>query len=109
MKVHTGLGPGLLESVYEACLCHELAKSKIEFRRQVVIPVHYDDRMLECGFRADLIVQDSVIVEVKALDALRSVHDSQLLTYLRLSGIRCGLLINFNVRHLREGIRRKVF
>ena len=108
MKVHTGLGPGLLESVYETCLCHELAKSGLGFQRQRAIPVHYDGRKLECGFRADLIVENRVIVEVKAVDALSAVHDSQLLTYLRLSGLGVGLLINFNTRHLRDGIRRRV-
>ena len=109
MNVHTRMGPGLLESVYETCLCHELSNRAMEFRRQVAIPVQYDGHLLECGFRADLVVENSVIVEVKAVDALKSIHDSQLLTYLRLSHLPVGLLINFNTRHLREGIRRKVF
>ena len=77
MKVHSGLGPGLLESVYETCLCHELSKSGLSFQRQVAIPVRHDGRWLECGFRADLIVENSVIVEIKAVDGLKSIHDSQ--------------------------------
>ena len=108
MKVHTALGPGLLENVYETCLCHELTRGGLSFRRQVEVPVRYESVVLPCGFRADLVVEESVVVEIKAIDAIAAVHESQLLTYLRLSGLPVGLLINFNVRHLREGLRRKV-
>src|SRR5688572_4909504 len=98
IKVHTALGPGLLESVYETCLCHELSKVGLPFRRQAPIAVEYDGFSLECGFRADLLVDDLAIVEIKSVDALNSIHDSQLLTYLRLARLPLGLLINFNTR-----------
>lgn len=107
MKVHSVLGPGLLESAYEECLCHELAKAGISFRRQVPMPVKYGEINLDCGFRLDLLVDGCVVVEVKSVNALSSVHDAQLLAYLKVSGLPLGLLINFNVAHLRHGIRRK--
>ena len=108
MTVHSALGPGLLEAVYENCLCCELLKRGLPFERQKQIPVQYQGMSLQCGFRADLIVDNRVIVEIKAIDHLASIHESQLLTYLRLSNLPIGLLINFNVRHLRDGIRRRI-
>ena len=106
LRVHKALGPGLLESVYEACLAHELAKRGISFRTQVTLPVRYDGVQLDAGFRVDLLVEDRVIVELKAVETLLPIHEAQLITYLKLSGLRLGLLLNFNVRLLREGMRR---
>lgn len=108
MKVHSHLGPGLLESAYEMCLCHELARRSIPFERQVPSPVRYEGLRLDCGFRIDLLVANRVVVEIKAVERLLSIHESQLLTYLKLTGHHLGLLINFNVRHLRHGICRRV-
>ena len=96
-RVHSALGPGLLESVYEICLLHELEKRDLPVRRQVVVPVVYDGVQLDAGLRLDLFVQDSLVVEVKAVEALLPVHKAQLLTYLKLAGLRIGLLINLNV------------
>jgi GxxExxY protein len=107
-KVHSALGPGLLESAYEACLCHELFKADIPFRRQVGVPISYDGIAIDCGFRLDVLVAEKVIVEVKAVEQLTSLHQAQLLTYLRASKMRLGLLLNFNARHLIDGIRRIV-
>ena len=107
-KVHRALGPGLLESVYEACVCHELAKSHIPFQRQLALPVIYDGCRLESGLRIDLLVADSVVVELKASEQHQSLFEAQLLTYLKLSERRLGLLINFNVRYLKEGIKRVI-
>jgi GxxExxY protein len=107
-KIHQALGPGLLESVYEACLAHELGKRQIPVQRQVPIPVIYDGLRLETGFRVDLLVSDLVIVEVKSVERDASVHLAQIMTYLRLSGRRLGFLINFNVPMIRTGIRRIV-
>ena len=108
IEVHRVLGPGLLESAYEECLCHELNLRKISFRRQVDLPVEYKAVKLDCGYRMDLVVENAVVVEVKAIERLLPVHDAQLLTYLRLSAHRVGLLLNFNVNVLRTGIVRKV-
>lgn len=108
MKVHSSLGPGLLESVYELCLVHELSKMGIKASRQVALPVRYDGVEIEGGFRVDLVVEDQVIVEIKAVEKILPVHRSQLLTYLRLSGLKLGYLLNFNVSHMRDGIRRVV-
>jgi GxxExxY protein len=108
MRVHSSLGPGLLESAYEACLCHELARHGIPFERQVAMPIQYDGIRLDCGFRLDLIVQEKVVVEIKSVDQLLAIHDSQLLTYLKISGLSRGILLNFNVAHLKHGIRRRV-
>jgi GxxExxY protein len=108
IEVHRALGPGLLESVYEECLCHELTLRGLPSRRQVDIPVVYKDVRLDCGFRADLIVADAVIIEIKAIDKLVAVHEAQLLTYLRITGKRVGLLINFNVPVLKDGTIRRV-
>jgi len=106
MTVHTALGPGLLESAYEACLAHELRKRGHEVGVQVVLPVDYDGIHIDAGYRLDLLVDDLVIVEVKAVAALAPIHQAQLLTYLKLSGRNLGLLVNFNVPHLRDGIKR---
>ncbi|MFN0305950.1 MAG: GxxExxY protein [Burkholderiales bacterium] len=108
MKVHSGLGPGLLESVYEACLEHELRKGPFSVARQVEVPVVYDGLRLESGFRLDLLVAETVVVEIKAIDRLAPIHTAQLLTYLKLTKCRVGLLLNFNVVHMRDGIKRIV-
>lgn len=106
IEVHRTLGPGLLESVYEESLCHELALQRLEFMRQVAFPVSYKGVALDCGFRADVVVQNEVILEIKAVERLLPVHSAQLITYLKLARIQRGLLINFNVTSLRQGIRR---
>ncbi|MBD2363372.1 GxxExxY protein [Anabaena minutissima FACHB-250] len=107
-KVHTTLGPGLLESVYESVMDFELRRRKLTVNRQVVIPVFYEGVRLDEGFRADLIVEDQVIVELKSVEAVHPVHKKQLLTYLRLADKRVGLLINFNVTLIKDGISRVV-
>lgn len=107
-KVHRALGPGLLESVYEICLCHELAKQNIPFQRQLSLPVVYDGIRLDAGLRLDLLVQDVVIVELKAVEKMNSLYEAQLLTYLKLTGKRIGLLINFNTPVLKDGFKRLV-
>ncbi len=103
------LGPGLLESAYEECLAYELMQRGLAFERQKPIPIVYKGVVLDCGFRLDLVVDDLVIVELKAVNQLEPIHEAQLLTYLKLSGVRLGLLLNFNVLQLRKGIRRLVF
>ena len=108
IEVHRALGPGLLESTYEICLCHELNLRVIPFERQKPIPVAYKEVKLDCGYRADLIVDRRLLVEIKAIDQTSAIHDAQLLSYLKLSGVNVGLFINFNVRMLKEGVRRKV-
>ena len=108
MKVHTALGPGLLESVYELCLVHELLKGGLKAERQVALPVRYGGLEIDGGFRVDMLVGGLVIVEIKAVEKLMPVHKSQLLTYLRLSGCKLGYLLNFNVSHMRDGIKRVV-
>ncbi len=108
IEVHRVLGPGLLESAYEECLSRELSVRSVPFERQRPLPVEYKGLRLECGYRIDLLVADAVVVELKAIDALQPVHEAQLLTYLRLGGWKVGLLINFNVPVLRDGIRRRV-
>src|SRR3954452_4274348 len=105
MKVHTLLGPGLLESAYHACLLHGLRKQGIPVVSQVGLRVIYDGEKIDLGYRIDLIVADAVIVEIKCVEAINPVHQAQLLSYLRLSGRKVGLLINFHVSHLRDGIR----
>jgi GxxExxY protein len=106
LKVHTALGPGLLEAVYERCLVHELNKKGLRTQSQIPLPVFYDGVLIEGGYRIDILVEDLVIVEVKAVENTLPVHCAQLLSYLKLSGKPVGLLINFNKAHLREGIRR---
>lgn len=108
LAVHKALGPGLLESVYEVCLSHELERASRSVRKQVPLPVVYDTIKLEAGYRIDLMVDAAVIVEVKSVDALAPVHEAQLLTYLKLSGMRLGFLINFNVALLKQGIKRMI-
>jgi GxxExxY protein len=107
-KIHTTLGPGLLESVYEAVMAEELARRGLQVSRQQGIPLEYGNVHLEAGFRADLIVEQKVIVEIKAVEAIAAVHRKQLLTYLRLSDKRLGLLINFDVELIKDGIMRVV-
>lgn len=108
IEVHRALGPGLLESAYEECLCRELALRSISFERQKPLPVGYKGVQLDCGYRLDLLVGGLVVVEIKAVDALAPIHEAQLLTYLRLGGWSVGLLINFNVPVVRDGIKRLV-
>ena len=108
IDVHRALGPGLLESVYEECLCHELRLAGIEFARQVPLPVTYKGVKLDCGYRLDVLVGTEIVLEVKAVDRLLPIHDAQVLTYLRLSGHKVGLLMNFNAITLKEGLRRLV-
>lgn len=106
IEVHRILGPGLLESVYEECLCHELSLRGLSFERQKVVPVSYKGVELGCGYRADLIVQDELIVEVKAVEALLPLHEAQLISYLQLTGLPAGLLVNFRAETIRAGLRR---
>src|SRR5579863_8449707 len=106
IEVHRQLGPGLLESAYEECLCFELQQAEIGFRRQVPLPVIYKSIRLDCGYRLDLLVEDQVIVELKTVERLLPIHEAQMLTYMKVSGIRTGLLLNFNSSVLKDGIRR---
>jgi len=106
IEVHRALGPGLLESAYEACLAYELGKRGFKVERQWPLPVVYREVKLDCGYRIDLLVEESVIVELKAVEKLAPIHEAQLLSYLKLSGCRVGLLINFNVKVLKNGVRR---
>jgi len=108
MRVHTELGPGLLESTYTACLQHQLHEVEIQSAAQVGLPVVYHGVRLELGYRIDLLVEELVVVEIKSVDAVSPVHQAQLLSYLKLSGKSLGLLINFNVVHLKDGIKRFV-
>ena len=108
IDVHRVLGPGLLESTYEMCLCRELALRGVPFERQKTIPVIYKGVELDCGYRADLIVDGRLLLEIKSIDHTSAIHDAQLLSYLKLSGLKVGLLINFNVRLLKHGVHRKV-
>jgi GxxExxY protein len=108
VEVHRALGPGLLESAYEECLCHELGLRGLAFARQVELPVKYKGIMLYVGYYMDIVVADRVVLELKCVDALHPIHEAQVLTYLRLSGIRVGLLINFNVPVAKDGIVRRV-
>ncbi|MEA3280382.1 MAG: GxxExxY protein [Thermodesulfobacteriota bacterium] len=108
IAVHRELGPGLLESSYETCLVYEIAKSRFAVERQKELPVIYRNVKLDCGYRIDLLVENKVIVEIKAVDKLAPIHTAQLLSYLKLSGCKIGLLINFNVKVLKDGIRRLI-
>jgi GxxExxY protein len=107
-RVHRQLGPGLLESIYEICLLQELKKSGLHFESQKALPVIYGDLTLEAGLRLDIIVEKSVILEIKAVETLLPIHQAQLLTYLKLTGLRLGLLINFNTALLKDGIKRVI-
>lgn len=108
MKIHSALGPGLLESAYEACLVHELRKRGLRIETQVALPVIFDGTQIDVGYRIDLLVEDAVVVELKAVDRILAIHRAQLLSYLKLSGKQVGLLINFHELHLRDGIERMV-
>mgnify|MGYP001166008370 FL=1 len=107
-RIHTLLGPGLLESAYEECLYYELVKTGYKVGKQKPMPLVYEEVKLDAGYRVDLMVEDSIVVEIKSVDSLNDVHMAQMLTYLKLSGCKLGLLINFNVYHLKEGIKRVV-
>jgi GxxExxY protein len=108
IEVHRALGPGLLESAYEECLAYELGEAGHELTCQVTLPVHYKEVELDCGYRIDMLVDGEVIVELKTVTKLLPVHEAQLLTYLKLSGVGTGLLMNFNVPYLKDGIKRLV-
>jgi GxxExxY protein len=108
IEVHRALGPGLLESAYGACLFHELSMRGISFRKELDLPLSYKGVKLDCGYRLDLVADDHVVVELKAVEQITPIHEAQLLTYLRLSGLRVGLLLNFNVAMMRDGITRRV-
>jgi GxxExxY protein len=108
MKVHSALGPGLLESAYRICLAHELSKRGLRVVQEKPVQIRYDGVILCTAFRADLLVEEEILVELKAAEKMRHLYQSQLLSYLRLSELRTGLLINFNVRHLRHGVKRMV-
>jgi GxxExxY protein len=109
IEVHRALGPGLLESAYEECLCHELNLRGLSFRRQVPLPVRYKGISLDCGYRLDIVVADELILELKCLEHILPVHEAQLLTYLKMTGMRVGLIINFHVANLvRGGIVRRI-
>ncbi len=108
LKVHSVVGPGLLENAYETCLIYELEKQLLAARRQVMIPIRYEDLTIDNGYRVDLLVGDRVVVELKAVEAILPVHRGQLLSYLKLGGFKLGYLLNFNVAHMRDGIVRMV-
>lgn len=107
-KVHSALGPGLLESSYQACLAYEIRKVGIEVKTEITLPLIYEDIKLDCGYRIDMLVENKVIIELKVVEALNDVHLAQILTYLKFSSKHVGLLINFNVKSLKHGIRRVV-
>lgn len=108
IEVHRHLGPGLLESAYEECLCEELSLRKIPFKRQVTLPVAYKGKKLDIGYRVDLLVNDEVVVELKTVETILPIHEAQTLTYMRLGGWQVGLILNFNVTVLKNGIKRLV-
>ena len=108
IEVHRHLGPGLLESTYEQCLAHELNRNSIAFQLQLAQPVRYKDVLLDCGYRIDVLVEKKLIVELKSVEKLLGIHEAQFLTYMKLAGIKIGLLMNFNVTKLKEGIKRFV-
>jgi len=108
IEVHKVLGPGLLESAYEECLCHEFGLRSMNFERQKPLPVIYKGKELDCGYRLDVVVEKLIIVELKACEKIEAIHKAQLLTYLNLSGLKLGLILNFNVPVMREGIVRVV-
>jgi len=108
IEVHKALGPGLLESAYEECLCRELDLRGLVFSRQKELPVEYKGIKLNCGYRLDIVVEDSIIFELKAVESFHPIHEAQLLTYLKISGMKLGYLLNFNVHLMRKGIKRMV-
>jgi len=107
-QVHTALGPGLLESAYQECLYYEVQQSGLKVDKQVAMPLVYKDVKLDAGYRLDLFVEKKVIIEIKSVESLADIHMAQILTYLKLSGCKLGLLVNFNVRHLKDGIKRVI-
>ena len=107
-KVHSALGPGLLESAYEECLYYELQKAGLKVEKQKAIPVIYKEIKLDCGYRADLIIEDKIVIELKTVDEFNPVHEAQILTYLKFAEKKLGLLINFNVLRLKDGIKRYI-
>ena len=109
IEVHRHLGPGLLESAYEECLCEELLLRKIPFKRQILLPVIYKKKKLDIGYRIDLLVNDEVVIELKTVEAILPIHEAQTLTYMRLGGWQVGLILNFNVTVLKNGIKRLVY
>jgi GxxExxY protein len=109
IEVHKALGPGLLESVYEECLCHEFDLRGIPYKRQHAIPVQYKGVKLDCGYRMDILVDNRVVLELKSVDCLEPIHEAQVLTYLKLTGFKVGLLTNFNVPVQRDGVKRLIF
>jgi GxxExxY protein len=106
IDVHRAIGPGLLETVYQECMCMELADAGIPFRSQAMVPVHYKGRLIPLGFRSDIVVADAIILEIKAVAAIVPAHEAQILTYLRMSGIRLGFLMNFHAPKLKDGLKR---
>ena len=108
IEVHRELGPGLLESAYEQCLAHELKRSGIRFQLQHPQPVRYKEIQLDCGYRIDILVDDQLILELKSVEEIKGIHEAQLLTYMKLAGVKIGLLINFNKTKLKDGIKRFV-
>jgi len=108
IEVHKNTGPGLLESAYEQCLCWELSLRGIPFERQVPLPVNYKGNLLDCGYRLDLLIDKRLLIEIKAVEKLIAIHEAQLLTYLHLGGWKIGLIVNFNVKVLKDGILRRV-
>lgn len=108
IEVHKGIGPGLLESAYEECLCYELAQNGLKFERQVPLPVVYKGVKLDCGYKLDIIVESVVVIELKAVDRIIAIHEAQLLSYLRMLDLRVGLILNFHSSVLKEGIKRIV-
>lgn len=107
-KVHTALGPGLLESAYEECLYYEIKKSGLNVEKQKALPLIYEEIKLDAGYRVDLLVEDKIVIELKSVEALADIHLAQILTYLKLSNCKLGLLVNFNVKHLKDGIKRVI-
>lgn len=108
IAVHRQLGPGLLESAYEECLCFELKRNGISFARQVQLPVVYENIRLDCGYRMDIVANDEIVIELKSVERLLPIHEAQMMTYLRLSGLKVGLLMNFNTVLLKDGLKRIV-
>jgi len=109
IEVHRELGPGLLENTYKQCLAYELSQAGINFKIEVELPVKYKNILISCGYRIDLLIEDTLIIELKSVDKILPIHEAQLLTYMKLSGIKTGLLINFNELLLKDGIKRFVF
>jgi GxxExxY protein len=105
IEVHKTLGPGLLESTYQQCLAHELAINRIKFKTEQPLPVKYKEIQLDCGYRLDFLVEDEIILELKSVEQLKSIHEAQLLTYMKLANIKQGFLINFNVKFLKDGLK----